>query len=171
MSSRWIRPLHVAVLLVSVTEVGQAQARIQRGIPHEDSTRVTLALVVGGQHIDGANKGRCVHAPVASIYNTVAAMWSLDYQPAPGRSINLTVWRPASGDSTPQITFSVYSGGKSERIATVKATKMEGKGTVQVTRKGAGGRFDIEGTTSGGAAVKGFIECEKFAAPVAAGGN
>jgi hypothetical protein len=140
-------------------------------MPADDSTRVTLALAVGDKRYDEAKRGRCVHAPVASIYNTRAAMWLVNYAPVPGRSVALTVWRPMSGDTTAQINFSVFAGGKSQRIATVKGTEIVGKGSVQLTRRGAGGRFDISGTTGDGSAVRGYIECEKFSAPAPVGGN
>jgi hypothetical protein len=158
-------------LLVAASAVARAQGRAPRGVLQEDSTRITMALEVGGQRFDAAKQGRCVHAPVASIYTVVAAMWSLNVEPSPGSSVSLTVWRPLRGDSTPQLNFNVSSRGKSRRIATVQATAMQGKGTVHVTKKGPGGRFEIDGTTNDGKSVRGFIECAKFAAAVAVGGH
>jgi hypothetical protein len=140
-------------------------------LPAEDSSRVTLALAVGGQRFDEVTRGRCVHAPRASIFNTLSSMWMVNYAPAPGRSIALTVWRPMTGDTTPQINFNVSTGGKSQRIETVRAAEIVGKGSVRITKRGAGGRFDIVGTTGDGATVRGSIECEKFAAPAPVGGN
>jgi hypothetical protein len=71
----------------------------------------------------------------------------------------------------PQITFGLSTGSKTQRIATVKATAMAGAGTVRLTKRGAGGRFEITGTTADGSQVRGYIECEKFAAPMPVGGN
>lgn len=171
-----VRPLVLPLVLLSLSgtaaraQVG-VHAATQAMMSVEDSTRVTLALAVGGQRFDEAKRGRCVHAPRASIYSTLAKMWMVNYVPASGRSVSLTVWRPMSGDTTAQMNFDVYSSGKSRRIATVKGAEIVGTGTVQITSRGAGGRFDIVGTTSDGSAVRGYIECEKFSAPMPVGGN
>lgn len=171
-----IRPAAFALLAVLGTGSGaHAQIRVQRptpgGRPAEDSTRVTLALDVGKRRFDQAKQGRCVYAPQASIYNTLASMWSVEVEPAAGSTITLTVWRPTRGDTMPQITFGVSTGNKTQRIATVKATTTAGTGTVQLTKIGGGGRFELKGTTAEGSEVRGTITCEKFAAPMPVGGN
>ncbi len=171
-----IRPAaFVLFVIFGIGSGAHAQIRVQRptpgGPPAEDSTRVTLALDVGNRHFDQAKQGRCVYAPQASIYNTLASMWSVEVEPAAGSTITLTVWRPTRGDTMPQITFGVSTGNKTQRIATVKATKTAGTGTVQLTKNGAGGRFELRGTTAEGAEVRGSIACDKFAAPMAVGGN
>jgi len=167
--------LRVSSLVVSLVLLAgsatTARAQVRARAAAEDSTMVTLALAVGGTRLEEAKRGRCVHAPVASIYGTMAKMWSVDYAPVSGRSLSLTVWRPMTGDSTAQLSFSVSTKGKSQRIATVKGGSIVGKGSVQVTKRGEGGRFDINGTTDDGAAVRGSVACEKFAAPAPVGGN
>ena len=165
----------VGVLAIAPGTVARAQSRINAAshatMPADDSTRVTLALAVGNRRLSEAKMGRCVHAPMAAIYSTRAAMWMVDYRSAPGRSVSLTIWRPMSGDTTPQMNLGVSDGGKSERIATVRAAEKVGKGVVQVTKHGAGGRFEISGTTGNGSEVRGYIECAKFSAPAPVGGN
>jgi hypothetical protein len=69
------------------------------------------------------------------------------------------------------MNLSVSAKGKSQRIATVKGSDLVGKGSVQVTRRGTGGVFDIDGTTGDGAAIRGSIACEKFATPAPVGGH
>ena len=175
MTSR-VSALVVSFVLITISSTAarsQVGVRVasQANMPADDSTRVTLALAVGNLRFDEAKRGRCVHAPRASIYNTLAAMWMVNYAPAPGRSVSLTVWRPMSGDTTPQINFNASASGKSHRIETVKAAEIVGKGSKQLTKRGAGGRFEIVGTTGDGSAVRGYIECEKFAAPAPVGGN
>lgn len=173
--SSMVRATALAVMLLTGTgTASRAQVRRQpapQGLPAEDSTRVTLALAVGNVRFDEAKKGRCTHAPAASIYNTLAAMWSVEVEPSAGRSFSLTVWQPMRGDSTPQMNFALSGNRKMQRIATVKATTMVGKGSVRLTTRGAGGRFEITGTTGDGAAVKGYVDCEKFSPAIAEGGN
>jgi hypothetical protein len=69
------------------------------------------------------------------------------------------------------MNFDVSAKGKSQRIATVKAAETAGTGSVRITNQGAGGRFDINGTTADGSAVRGYIACAKFSAPAPVGGN
>lgn len=163
----------VAVALAAGTVAAEAQTvrRPSTGGGREDSTSVTLSLVVGSQRLDEVKKGRCTHAPQASIYGTLAAMWSVQYSSSSSRSLSLSVWRPQRGDSTAQMNLHISDGSATQRIATVKGTQTLGDGTVRVTKNGPGGRFDITGKTAEGAPVRGYIACEKFSAPMAVGGN
>ena len=160
----------VSLVLLAGTAI-TAQGQVRTRPSADDSTVVTLALAVGGARFEEAKRGRCVHAPQASIYGTMAAMSSVGYAPEPDRSVSFTVWRPMSGDTTAQLNFSAFTKGKSQRIDTVRGSGIVGKGSVRITKRGAGGRFDIEGTTGDGTAVRGYIECAKFAAPAPVGGN
>ncbi len=166
-----------AAALVSLAALASAQVTVRRPTvargDDEEKTKVTFSLTVGKQRFDETAQAKCTHAPMASIYNTLAKMWSVEYPTGGKKSLHLTVWQPMRGDTTPQITF--YSGGdgQSQEIATVKAGggATKGSGTVTITKHGAGGRFDISGTTAEGAKVSGSIDCEKFAAPIAVGGH
>lgn len=163
--------------LAVVTLSGIMQAQVTRrkssmlGAGAEESTKVTLALAVGSQRYDETRQGRCTHTPMASIYNTLAAMWSVQYSRSANGSLTLTVWRPVRGDSTAQLNFYVGEGPTRHRIATVKGAELLGKGSVQVIKHGPGGRFEIAGISAEGATVRGYIDCEKFAAPIAVGGD
>src|SRR4051812_1561543 len=95
------------VLLAGSAITARAQARARAAV--DDSTVVTLALAVGGARFEEAKRGRCMHAPQASIYGTMAAMWLVNYAPVPDRSVSLTVWRPMSGDTTAQLNFSAFT--------------------------------------------------------------
>ena len=162
------------VAVVTLSGITQAQVRRQSSIPGagaEESTKVTLALAVGSQRYDETRQGRCTYTAMASIYNTLAAMWSVQYSRAGNSSLALTVWRPVRGDTTAQLNFYFGNGQTRHHITTVKGAEMLGKGTVQVTRRGPGGRFELAGTTAEGTTVRGSIDCEKFAAPIAVAGN
>jgi hypothetical protein len=165
------------IAIASVSTLASAQVTVRR--PNmargddEDKTKVTFSLTVGKQKFDETTQAKCTHAPMASIYNTLAKMWSVEYPTERDRSLHLTVWQPMRGDTTPQITFYAGGEGKSQEITTVKAggRATKGSGTVTITKHGAGGRFDLNGTTADGAKLSGSIDCEKFAAPMAVGGN
>jgi hypothetical protein len=163
--------------IASLSTLASAQVTVRRPTmargDDEEKTKVTFSVSVGKQKFDETTQARCTHAPMASIYNTLAKMWSVEYPSERNKSLHLTVWQPMRGDTTPQITFYAGGDGKSQEITTVKASggATKGTGTVAITKHGAGGRFDINGTTADGAKVSGSIDCEKFAAPMAVGGN
>src|SRR4051812_16621814 len=97
-----VRPAALAVfVMLIIGSAAHAQVRVPRPTPGEptteDSTRVTLALGVGKQRFDQSKKGRCVYAPQASIYNTLASMWNVEVEPTSSSTITLTVWRPTRG--------------------------------------------------------------------------
>lgn len=164
----------LAVVTLSGITQGQGPARRQSIVPGagaEESTKVTLALTVGRERYDETRQGRCTYTAMASIYNTLAAMWSVQYSRAGNSSLALTVWRPVRGDTTAKLNFYIGKGPTQHRIATVKGGEMLGKGTVQVSKRGPGGRFEITGTSAEGATVRGYIDCEKFAEPIAVAGD
>lgn len=166
-----------AAAIVSLSTLASAQVTVRRPTiargDEEEKTKVTFSITVGKQKFDETTQAKCTHAPTASIYNTLAKMWSVEYPSERNKSLHLTVWQPIRGDTTPQITFYASGDGKSQEIMTVKAGggATKGTGTIAITKHGPGGRFDISGTTADGAKVSGSIDCEKFAAPIAVGGN
>ena len=165
-----------SLALVGISALSHAQVRARRpmdvrGAGAEESTKVTLALAVGAKRYEQTKVGRCTYTPTASIYNTLAAMWSVQSAVSSNSSLAMTVWRPVRGDTTAQLNFNVNEGSTRQRIATVKGGEILGSGTVQVTKRGPGGRFEISGKTAEGASISGHIDCEKFAAPMPVGGN
>ena len=166
-----------SLAVVILSGVAQAQRPRHRrqsivaGAGEEESTKVTLALAVGRQQYNETGLGRCTYTPTASIYNTLAAMWNVEYAPSGSRSLTMTVWRPLAGDTTPQLNLYIGDGPTRYRIATVKGSELLGKGSVQIIKHREGGRFEITGSSAEGAAVRGSITCEKFAAPNPGAGN
>jgi hypothetical protein len=98
-------------------------------------------------------------------------MWMVQYSPSSGSSITLTLWRPAGAAATEQVNLSVQDGNKSYKISTVKGGTVTGRATVAFTPSGAGGRFDIDGTTAEGVAIRGSIVCERITPLIAEGGD
>jgi hypothetical protein len=130
---------------------------------------VNVSLKVGGQTYQSNGPGRCTHAPTASIYQTVAELWSVQ-QSVEGRSLTMSLWKPKDG-SAGMITLSVSSGGTSHQVNTVRGGESpSGSGQVTLQKTGSGGTFTVDAKSDGGAAITGTIQCETFAPHVAEGG-
>ena len=138
---------------------GQAQA----------TQGVQTTLRVGNQTHQSNERGKCTHAPVASIYQVVSQMWSVQ-QSSQGRSLSMTVWRPkdASGD---MVTLSVGNGEATYDVNTVRSGQpAEGSAKVTFEKSGAGGTFTVDARTKDGRAITGTITCDAFAPHIAEGG-
>src|SRR4029453_19684666 len=79
-----------------------AQRRLPGDAPKQ---AIQASLKVGNQTYDSKAPGKCSYAPVASIYQVMSQMWSVQ-QSSDGRSLTLTVWRPKDG-SAAMATLSV----------------------------------------------------------------
>lgn len=165
--------LSVAFALITLASASTAAAQVPRrpSGSTEPPGQVTLALAVGAQKYAETKPGQCKHAPQASIYDTPAKMWTVQYSPSSNSSIALTLWRPTAANATEQVNFSVQNGAVSHHISTVKGGKVSGTATVTFTPRGAGGRFEINGTTADGVAIRGTIDCERITALTAEGGD
>lgn len=143
----------------------------QRRVPGEAQPKqaINAALKVGGQAYESREPGRCTHAPTASIYSIVSAMWSVQ-QSAEGRSLALTLWKPKDGTSD-MVTLSVSSGGSSHAISTARGGGApSGTGKVTLEKSGPGGAFTIDAKTRDGVVITGTITCDAFAPHIAGGG-
>lgn len=130
---------------------------------------VQTTLRVGNQTHQSNERGKCTHAPVASIYQVVSQMWSVQ-QSSQGRSLSMTVWRPkdASGD---MVTLSVGNGEATYDVNTVRSGQpAEGSAKVTFEKSGAGGTFTVDARTKDGRAITGTITCDAFAPHIAEGG-
>jgi hypothetical protein len=105
---------------------------------------------------------------VASIFKTVAEMWSVQ-QNVDGRSLALTLWKPKDG-SGDMVTLSVTSGNLSHQVNTVRGGTTTGSGKVTLERSGKGGTFSVDAKTSGGTQISGTVKCDAFAPHTAEGG-
>ena len=168
-----IRTLALPILALGALAAARPDGRAATGRAPQAPTPVTVALTVGGKAYNAKGSGACTFAPVASIYGVRAQQYGVRLSGGAGgiRSLGLTVWRPASGGAD-QMNLYVSVGSTSHRIDTVKGggNKGVGGGTVSVQRKGLGGHFTIDGKDGSGAAIRGTIECGRFAAPHAVGG-
>lgn len=136
--------------------------------PVESKTPMQVSLTVGGQRYESSTPGSCTHAPVASIYQVMSALWSAQ-QSEDGRSLSLSLWRPKDG-SADMVSLSMTSGRSSHRVSTVRGAPLSGSGKVMLQPSGKGGVFTVDAKTPEGAAITGTIKCEVFAPHVAEGG-
>ncbi len=156
-------------LTLMTTPALSAQRRMPPAMPAEVDVAITLQ--VAGQRYHFKGKAACQHAPVASIYNVMAKMWTVQ-QSDGQRSITLTLWRPKS-KSGDMFSLSVGTGAKSYLVNTVRlsgASAVQGSGKVTLTTSGAGGTFTINATAANSAAISGTIQCSAFTDAVAEGG-
>src|SRR5512135_3275717 len=121
------------VIALMIASPAAAQVRRGPAMPAETKVDLAIKLQVNGQPYSLAGKGVCQHAPVASIYNVLAEMWSVEHNDGQ-RSIRLTLWRPRStaGD---MFSLSLSSGNKRYLVNTVKVGEqpaVEGSGKVSL---------------------------------------
>ena len=161
----------VVTLTAAVAAITSATAlthadQIRRQGPAQVALEVSLK--VGGEAYDAKGQGSCTHAPKASIYGVLAEMWSVR-QKSDGRSVELTVWKPADGTDS-MFSLSV-TAAKSTTISTIRGGQVTGSGTVNVAPSGKGGTFTLDAKARTGEAIAGTIKCEAFTPAIAEGGN
>jgi hypothetical protein len=160
-SGRWLAALGVASLIALP---GLAAARRDQDKDRKVSMRV--ALQVGGVRYDAVDTGVCLHVVGGGIYEQPAEQYSMRHN-APGRRLNLTVWRLTSGGD--MFTLRVSNGTVDVSIDTVRAGKKlttSGSGTVSVQAGSKGGTFTISAADAHGVRVSGTVSCDEFTAPV-----
>ena len=116
---------------------------------------IHASLKVGNQTYDSKTPGKCTHAPIASIYQVMSQMWSVQ-QSSDGRSLSLTMWRPKDG-SADMVNLSVDIGNASSQVGTVRGAGAQAQGTAKVTfeKTGAGGTFTLDARAKDGTAMTG----------------
>ncbi len=146
---------------------GIDQRRVPGASP-DSQAPVHVSLTVGGQKFESSAPGKCTHAPVASIYQTMAALWTAQ-QSHEGRSLNLSLWRPNDG-SGDMVSLSVSTGGSSKQVSTVRGGTVAGFGKVTLALSGKGGTFTVDAKAGDGTSIAGTIKCDAFAPHTAEGG-
>jgi hypothetical protein len=144
---------------------GQRTASARAG---ESQTPVQVSLSVGGKRFDSSAPGTCTHAPVASIYQVMAQLWTARQSTDAG-SVNLSLWRPTDG-SGDMVSLSLNMGRANSNVSTVRGGTVAGSGKVSLAPSGKGGVFSIDAKAADGAVISGTIKCEAFAPHIAEGG-
>ena len=104
------------------------------------------------------------HLATRAHTSSVMYPWFGQRPPAgePQWHLNLEIRRGAQTDSYDQFTFSFDDGTRSGTIQTVAGSPRMGSGTVRVTQRDAGARFDVEGRTNQGETIRATIDCPVF---------
>jgi hypothetical protein len=156
----------IILLAAFTTEIG-AQRRPAGEAQVKQAIQVSLK--VGGQTYHSSEPGSCTHAPVASIYQIMSEMWSVQQSQQAG-SLSLSFWRPKDG-SADMMTLSVSTGDSSHEVNTVRGGRTtSGSGKVTLAKSGNGGTFTVEAKSKDGAPITGTITCKTFAPHAAEGG-
>ena len=160
----------VTVAFIFSTFIAWIDAQQRRGPGAAPAKQgIEVALKIGADTYQSSEPGKCTHAPVASIYQTVAALWHVEQSPQ-GRSLSMSFWRPANG-SGDMVTLSLTSGRTSHEVNTVRGGgATSGSGKVTFAKAGEGGIFTVDAKTQNGTAISGTIKCSAFAPHVAEGG-
>jgi hypothetical protein len=95
-------------------------------------------------------------------------MWTVRHR-EDGRSLQLTLWKPADG-SPAMFNLSV-KGPQNTTVSTVRGGQVSGSGTVTLAKAGKGGTFTVDARDKAGAPITGTIKCEAFTAAIAEGGD
>jgi hypothetical protein len=162
----------ISVLFVSATLTFSVAASAQRRPlgSQEQKVGVAIDLKVNGTPYTFKGQASCDHLAKGSIYDIAAERWSVR-QDDNGRSINLSLWRPASraGD---MVQLNINMGGKSYDVSTIKSPQgPSGAGSVKLVPEGTGGTFTLDATTASAAKITGTIKCDAFPASAAVAGD
>ena len=159
--------LTAAITLVAVGAELDAQRRAS-GQPAAKQA-IQVAMNVGGQPFESSEPGSCTYAPIASIYQLMSELWSVQLS-ADSRSVSMTFWRPKDG-SGEMVNLSLRSGNNSHDVNTVRGGATMGSGTVSLQKVGGGGTFTVNAKTKAGVTITGTIKCDTFAPHIAEGGR
>ena len=158
--------------------VSAAQSRnppARRGAAQGAVSDVTVTM--GGLEYRGRVDASCQVDEKATASNTRAYFvvmypWFGQQPPAdqPQWRVTLEIRRNAAADTYPQFAFSFLDGAKSATIQTVGGSPRMGSGSVQVTRRGSGARFEVAGRSQEGQSLRATIDCPRFQTTAVAGG-
>jgi len=176
MSFPLVRPplVLVATAMLLVPRAATAQ---RRGAPGTVVPMTDAQITLGTKTVTGRVDAKCGIDEKATK-STTRSYYVLMY-PWFGQRVapDKPQWRfdlAIRGDSTTttseQFVFSFMDGARSGTIQTIAGTERMGSGTVRITRRGKGARFDVEGRTKDGQPVHAAIDCSEFQRAEAPGG-
>jgi hypothetical protein len=149
----------------------------RRGAPGAIVPMTEVSISLGGKTVTGSVDAKCGVDERATPTNT-RGYFVLMYpwfgqRVAPDKPqwrFDLHIRRGTTSEASQQFVFSFSDGARSGIIQTVAGSERMGSGTVKVTRHGKGARFDVEGRTKEGDALRATIDCSAFQKSEAAGG-
>lgn len=162
----------ISVLFVTAAVMLSAVTSAQRRVPgsQEKKVGVSIDLKVNGTPYTFKGEASCDHLAKGSIYDIAGQRWSVRHDDN-GRSLNLSLWRPANGTGD-MMQLNVSLGNKRYDVSTIKSPQgPSGSGSVKLATEGTGGTFAIDATTPSAGKITGTIKCDAFPASEAVAGD
>ena len=168
-----------ALLLAAAPVSAQRRAVIaRRGAPNVPVVPTADATITLGSAKYSARVNANCTRDERAVAGTARAYYHITYpwfgaRPAAGQPIwkfELNVPRPTRAGVHDRFMFYFQDGAKTGTIQYIPGSARMGRGTVRVTPSGAGARFDVEGQSQNGDAIRATIECASFPPSEGAGG-
>jgi hypothetical protein len=155
-----------------------ARTPARRGAPDAPPVPLTSASIsLGAAHYDARVDAHCAVDERATLTNTRAYLRAMypwfGYRPPadqPQWRFTLELRRSPSTERYDQFVFSFLDGEKGGTIQTVAGSQRMGSGTVRVMRRDGGARFEVQGRSKEGEALRATIDCPQFTGSEGAGG-
>lgn len=166
-------------LAIAIPRVSLAQRSpsVRRGAPGAIVPMTDVSISLGSTTTTGRVDAKCGVDEKATPTNARAyfvLMYPWFGQPVPPDKpkwrFTLEIRRGATSDASNEFTFSFLDGTRAATIQTIAGAERIGSGTVRVTRQGKGARFEVDGRTKQGVAVRASIVCSAFQRGETAGG-
>ena len=155
----------------------RAVAAQRRGTPRTVVPMTDVSITLGTKTVTGRVDAKCgideqaTQSNTRSYYVLMYPWFGQRVTPdKPQWRFDLSVRGNATTKESEQFVFSFMDGARSGTIQTVAGTERMGSGTVRVTRRDKGARFDVEGRTKDGQPVRAMIDCSEFQRAEAPGG-
>ena len=171
--------VHLSVVLGLVVFLAAPRAATaqRRSAPGAVVPMTDVSITLGERTVTGRVDARCGVDERAKPTNT-RSYYVLMYpwfgqRVAPDKPqwrFDLAIRGDATTTTSDKLVFSFMDGARSATIQTVPGAERMGSGSVRITRRGKGGRFDVEGRTKDGQPVRATIDCAEFQRTEAPGG-
>jgi hypothetical protein len=166
------------ILAAAPLSAQRRAASVRRDAPTATVTPTADASIdVGSAHYAGSIDANCTRDERATatngrFYYHIMYPW-FGARPTPGQpqwQFELDLSRPSRPNVFDRFVFSFRDGATSGTIQNMGKANRMGSGTVRVTPRGAGARFDVTGRSQEGDVVRATIDCASFPKSEGAGG-
>ena len=159
----------VAVSALPCVALAQDTRSARRGAPGTVAPMTDVSITSAGKTTSGRVDAKCGVDEKATptngrFYYVLMYPW-FGQRVGPDKPqwrFNLSIRRATASDASSQFTFSFLDGRREGLIQTLARAERMGSGTVRVQRQGDGARFEVEGRTRDGVAVRATIVCSAF---------